>query len=152
MPRMSPLGVSPEQVSELREASDAQLVDVRESYEWDAGRIAGARHIELAQVAAEAPSIDRERPVVFYCRVGSRSTMAADAFRRAGYDAYSLDGGRTYRTITPATANDGSFKWRVPFLQSRRVRVRVQSTVVSQLQAVSQSDFSIGIVWPFHGS
>ena len=93
MPRMAEMGVSPEQVAALREESDAQLVDVREPYEWDAGRIAGARHIQLGQVAAEAPSIDRERPVVFYCRVGSRSAMAADAFRRAGYDAYSLDGG-----------------------------------------------------------
>ena len=72
---------------------DAQLVDVREDYEWDAGRIEGARHIPLGEVAAAAQSIDRERPVVFYCRVGSRSTMAAQAFRQAGYDAYSMDGG-----------------------------------------------------------
>ena len=69
------------------------MIDVREDYEWEAGRIAGARHVELQRVAAEAETIDRERPVVFYCRVGSRSTMAAQAFRRAGYDAYSLDGG-----------------------------------------------------------
>jgi rhodanese-related sulfurtransferase len=72
---------------------DAQLIDVREDYEWDAGRIEGARHIALGEVAAQAESIDRDRPVVFYCRVGSRSTMAAQAFRRAGYDAYSMDGG-----------------------------------------------------------
>ena len=72
---------------------DAQLIDVREDYEWDAGRIDGARHIVLGEVAAQAETIDRDRPVVFYCRVGSRSTMAAQAFRRAGYDAYSMDGG-----------------------------------------------------------
>jgi rhodanese-related sulfurtransferase len=80
--------------AELREkGEDVQLVDVREDYEWEAGRLPGARHIELGQVAAQAASIDREKPVVFYCRVGSRSAMAADAFRKAGYDAYSLDGG-----------------------------------------------------------
>jgi rhodanese-related sulfurtransferase len=84
------LDVTPEQVEGMR---DAQLVDVREDYEWDAGRIEGARHIALADVAAQAGSIDRERPVVFYCRVGSRSTMAAAAFRRAGFDAHSMDGG-----------------------------------------------------------
>ena len=72
---------------------DAQLIDVREDYEWDAGRLDGARHIVLGEVAAQAETIDRDRPVVFYCRVGSRSTMAAQAFRRAGYDAYSMDGG-----------------------------------------------------------
>jgi hydroxyacylglutathione hydrolase/adenylyltransferase/sulfurtransferase len=85
--------VTPEWVRERLAAGDIQLIDVRESYEWDAGRLAGARHIELQDVAAEAASIDREQPVVFYCKVGSRSAMAANAFRQAGYDAYSMDGG-----------------------------------------------------------
>jgi rhodanese-related sulfurtransferase len=85
--------VSPEWVRERLEAGEIQLIDVREPYEWEAGRLAGARHIELTQVAAEAATVDRETPVVFYCRVGARSSMAASAFRRAGYDAYSMDGG-----------------------------------------------------------
>src|SRR5215212_4693182 len=79
----------------LIDAGEVQLVDVRETYEWDAGRIGGARHIELERVASQAGTIDRERPVVFYCRIGARSGMAANAFRRAGYDAYSMDGGIT---------------------------------------------------------
>ena len=85
--------VTPERVAERHRASEIQLVDVRETYEWEAGRIAGARHVELERVASQAGTIDRERPVVFYCAVGSRSGMAADAFRRAGYDAYSMAGG-----------------------------------------------------------
>jgi len=85
--------VTPERVAERHDAGEIQLVDVREPYEWEAGRIAGARHIELERVASQAGTIDRERPVVFYCRLGARSGMAANAFRRAGYDAYSLDGG-----------------------------------------------------------
>jgi rhodanese-related sulfurtransferase len=85
--------VSPAWVRERLEAGEIQLIDVREPYEWEAGHLAGARHIELQAVAAEAASIDREQPVVFYCKVGSRSGMAANAFRRAGYDAYSMDGG-----------------------------------------------------------
>ena len=84
---------TPDWVREQHEAGGIQLIDVREGYEWDAGHIAGARHVELQDVAAEAATIDREQPVVFYCRVGSRSTMAAAAFRRAGFDAYSMDGG-----------------------------------------------------------
>ena len=87
------IDVSPERVAELHREGGVQLIDVREDYEWDAGRIAGARHVELGRVAAEAASIDRERPVVFYCRVGSRSGMAAQAFRGAGYEAYSMVGG-----------------------------------------------------------
>lgn len=89
----SNLDVEPEEVAERHRAGAIQLVDVREPYEWEAGRIAGARHIELGLVAEQAPTIDRDRPVVFYCRVGGRSTMAAGAFRRAGYDAWSMAGG-----------------------------------------------------------
>jgi rhodanese-related sulfurtransferase len=82
--------VDPRHVADMR---DAQLVDVREPYEWDAGRIAGARHIEMARLAEAARGLERDRPIVFYCRVGGRSAMAALAFRRAGYDAYSMAGG-----------------------------------------------------------
>lgn len=87
------MDVAPEEVAELQRRGAAQLVDVREDYEWDAGRIPGARHVGLSELSAHAGSISRDTPVVFICRVGGRSTMAAQAFRRAGYDAYSLDGG-----------------------------------------------------------
>ncbi|HEY2603154.1 MAG TPA: rhodanese-like domain-containing protein [Thermoleophilaceae bacterium] len=85
--------LSPETVAELLSRGDADLVDVREPYEHAAGRIAGARHVELGALAAVADSIERERPVVFYCRVGARSAMATQAFAAAGYDAYNLAGG-----------------------------------------------------------
>jgi rhodanese-related sulfurtransferase len=93
MTAFSDVDVEPEQLAAALRDGDVQLVDVREDGEWDAGRIAGARHVALGQVAAEAESLDRERPLVFYCRVGSRSSMAADAFARAGFDAHSLAGG-----------------------------------------------------------
>jgi rhodanese-related sulfurtransferase len=89
------IDVDAERAKDLIERGDVQLVDVREPHEWDAGRIAGARHVELERLASEADSLDRERPVLFYCRLGARSGMAAQAFRRAGYDAYSMDGGIT---------------------------------------------------------
>ena len=85
--------MAPEWVRERHDAGEIQLIDVREDYEWESGRVEGARHIELQQIAAQADTIDRQKPVVFYCRVGSRSAMAAAAFRQAGYEAYSMDGG-----------------------------------------------------------
>lgn len=85
--------LSPQDAAQLLARGEAQLVDVREPYEHDAGRIAGARHVELGELAAEAETIDRERPVVFYCRVGARSAMAAQAFAASGWDAYNLSGG-----------------------------------------------------------
>jgi rhodanese-related sulfurtransferase len=78
----------------LIEQDDAvQVIDVREPYEREAGHIEGTRHIELVQLTSAADSVDRERPVVFYCRVGARSEMAAQAFRASGFEAYSLSGG-----------------------------------------------------------
>ena len=71
----------------------ATVVDVREDYEREAGHVAGTRHVELQALAAHAETIDRERPVIFMCRVGSRSLLAAQAFRGAGLDAWSMAGG-----------------------------------------------------------
>jgi len=85
--------VTPEQTAAALADDGAQVVDVREQYEWDEGRIEGVLHIEMQRLASAADKIDRERPVIFHCRLGARSAMAAQAFRRAGYDAYSMAGG-----------------------------------------------------------
>jgi rhodanese-related sulfurtransferase len=88
------LEMTPERLAALlADGTSLQLIDVREPREREAGHIAGSRHIELMQLASEAGSIDRDAPVVFYCRVGSRSLMAAQALRGAGYEAYSMSGG-----------------------------------------------------------
>jgi rhodanese-related sulfurtransferase len=84
---------TPAQVAVLLRAGAIQLIDVREPEEYQAGRIAGARLIELSRLADRAQTIDPDRPVVFYCRSGSRSAMATDAFVRAGFKAYNLAGG-----------------------------------------------------------
>jgi hydroxyacylglutathione hydrolase/adenylyltransferase/sulfurtransferase len=84
---------TPRQVAELLHDHEIQLIDVRQPEEYGAGRIAGARLIELGELAAQVDSIDRSRPVVFYCRTGARSEMATTAFRQAGFDAHNLTGG-----------------------------------------------------------
>jgi rhodanese-related sulfurtransferase len=85
--------LAPERVAELLAQGAADLVDVREPYEYEAGHIAGARHIPLERLADEAQTLPQDRPLVFQCRVGARSAMAAQAFRAAGFDAYNLSGG-----------------------------------------------------------
>ena len=85
--------VAPDRVAELHSSGEIDLVDVREPYEHDAGRIGGARHIELARLSQEAGSLDRLRPVVFYCRSGARSAVATQAFRASGFQAFNMSGG-----------------------------------------------------------
>src|SRR5947209_15965061 len=87
----TPQNLAPERVAELLAAGEVVLVDVREPYERAAGYIEGSRHVELGELTEAA--VERTRPVVFVCRVGGRSAFATQAFARAGYDAYNLDGG-----------------------------------------------------------
>jgi rhodanese-related sulfurtransferase len=84
---------TPQQVADLIARGEVQLIDVRQPEEHEAGRIAGDRLVVLSDLAGEVGSIDRERPVVFYCRSGSRSAMATEAFRGAGFDAHNMLGG-----------------------------------------------------------
>jgi rhodanese-related sulfurtransferase len=78
----------------LEAAGDVQLVDVRTAEERDAGRIpSDTAHIPFEELLTRAGELDKERPIVFYCRVGERSAAAADAFAASGFDAVSLAGG-----------------------------------------------------------
>ena len=84
--------LSPARGAELI-AAGATLIDVRRPYEYEAGRIAGARNLEMNELSAAAQTIARDRPLILYCRSGDRSRMAAEAFRGAGYDAHNLADG-----------------------------------------------------------
>jgi len=84
---------TPRQVAELLARGQIQLIDVRQSYEHEAGRIEGDRLIALGELQSQVGTIERDRPVVFYCRTGSRSGMATEAFRQAGFDAHNMVGG-----------------------------------------------------------
>jgi rhodanese-related sulfurtransferase len=88
-----PVSLPPSRVAEMLEAGEVQVIDIRESAEWDHGRVPGARHFEIDEVSLNADSIDKAVPVVFQCRGGSRSEMVAAAFRESGWDAYNMDGG-----------------------------------------------------------
>lgn len=84
---------TPQQVAELLAGGGVQVIDVRTPHEHEAGHIAGTRLIELQELPAQAASIDRETPVILYCRSGGRSAMATEALLQAGYDAHNMTGG-----------------------------------------------------------
>jgi len=84
--------IDPKRAAELIEQG-APAIDVRDSDEYEAGHIDGARHVPFDRLTAESAGIEQNRPVVFYCRSGDRSATAADAFGESGFDAHSIDGG-----------------------------------------------------------
>ncbi|MBA2274651.1 MAG: rhodanese-like domain-containing protein [Actinobacteria bacterium] len=85
--------LTPAEAARRMADDDLLLIDVREDYEWNAGRVPGARHIPIENVASQAPSIPRDRPVAFICLGGVRSAMVTRAFRDAGYNAFNVTGG-----------------------------------------------------------
>jgi len=77
----------------LTDKQDFALIDVREPYEWQIGRIPGAQLIPLGNLRAAMASLDSTREVVVYCRSGVRSADAARWLRAAGFRALNLTGG-----------------------------------------------------------
>lgn len=87
------MDLNPAEVHRRMLEEELLLVDVREDYEWDAGRVPGSRHMELSTIAEAARTIPGDKPVAFICLMGARSAMVAHSFERAGYDAYNVAGG-----------------------------------------------------------
>ena len=74
---------------------DAQFLDVREFYEFDAGHIDGALHIPIRRLPDHFERLDRSRPVIVACQIGQRSDIAARFLRDKGFEAHNLEGGMT---------------------------------------------------------
>jgi len=93
-PAADGLEVTPADAQQALADGTAVLVDVRELYERQAGHADGSLHIPVTELSARATGeLDKDTTVVFACRVGGRSLMAAQALRAAGYDAWSMAGG-----------------------------------------------------------
>ncbi len=75
---------------------DALLLDVRETQEYEGGRLPNAVHIPLSQLESRAAELAKQvqRPVIAYCMTGVRSRGAGNALARAGFkEIYHLQGG-----------------------------------------------------------
>jgi rhodanese-related sulfurtransferase len=95
--RMSPAkDVGNLEATRLINSANAVLVDVRETKEFEGGRLPKAVHIPLSQLDSRGSELARYagRPIVAYCMSGNRSRMAGRALARLGFtDVYHLQGG-----------------------------------------------------------
>jgi rhodanese-related sulfurtransferase len=80
--------VDPERVP-----ADAVFLDVREPDEWQAGHIAGAVHIPLAELPARLDELSPDAELVVICRSGARSGRAVAWLNQNGFDVLNVDGG-----------------------------------------------------------
>ena len=84
------------ETTRLINSLNAVLVDLRETQEFEGGRLPKAVHIPLSQLATRSGELVKlkDRPVIAYCMTGNRSGLAAKALEKAGFrDIYQLRGG-----------------------------------------------------------
>lgn len=90
---------------------EVQVLDCRETYEWQAGRIEGSIHIPLNTIlAGETGELDPAKTTVVVCRSGNRSELATLMLRARGVDAYNLEHGleEWFEQGRPLTTPDGA--------------------------------------------
>ena len=81
----------------LDKGEEVQIIDVRETFEYDIARLPGTKLIPLGQVVARMNEIDPSRETVLHCKAGVRSAMAIAALKQAGFPGrlINLKGGIT---------------------------------------------------------
>jgi rhodanese-related sulfurtransferase len=95
--RFSPMkDVGTADATRLINREDALLLDVRETQEYEGGRLPNAVHIPLSQLGSRSGELGKHvhRPVIAYCMSGNRSRGAGNPLARAGFkQVYNLQGG-----------------------------------------------------------
>jgi sulfur-carrier protein adenylyltransferase/sulfurtransferase len=86
--------ITPRELAQrLAAHDDFTLIDVREPYEWQIGRIEGARLIPLGEIPDAMSTLDPAKEIVVYCRSGKRSADAVRQLTAAGFNATNVAGG-----------------------------------------------------------
>lgn len=63
-----------------------ELIDVRESFEWNLGTIEGSRLISLGDISEALNDLQRDQELIFICEQGVRSATAATLFSSQGFE------------------------------------------------------------------
>lgn len=70
------------------------ILDVRETFEYNAGHIAGVKLIPLGQLPSRVNEVPKDKPVIVTCRTGNRSGQAVQFLRDQGYtNVHNMAGG-----------------------------------------------------------
>ena len=78
------------------EINNAILVDVRTQDEYNSGYIESSLNIDYLSngFSENIEKLDKNIPIILYCRSGKRSSMSANKLSKLGFkEIYSLDGG-----------------------------------------------------------
>lgn len=90
--------LNPEKFEQKMQKDNVQLVDVRTPEEFASGHLPNAININIngADFEAETAKLDKDKPVLVYCKSGMRSAKASANLKVQGFKNISdLDGGIT---------------------------------------------------------
>ncbi|MES2201882.1 MAG: rhodanese-like domain-containing protein [candidate division FCPU426 bacterium] len=78
----------------MTKQKNLQLIDVRTHAEFASGYLAGAKNIPIQELSGHLSEIDKQKPVIVYCRSGHRSGLALKILHDHGIpQAKHLQGG-----------------------------------------------------------
>jgi len=63
----------------------AQLLDVRSGHEFNEDGVSGAINIPLPMLVKYVGLLERNKPIIVYCRSGNRSAKAVNMLKIAGF-------------------------------------------------------------------
>lgn len=82
------------EAKEMIDAGNVQVIDAREPWEHAEGHVPGSVRIQHMAVLVQADKLARDRPILFICKSGARSAVAAEFAASLGItDLYNVDGG-----------------------------------------------------------
>jgi hydroxyacylglutathione hydrolase len=84
LPLLATAELNPDAASDAI-AEGAQVLDVREPGEFEAGHVEGALHVPLGSLPQHLDELPRDRPLLAYCGIGERSATAASILERKGF-------------------------------------------------------------------
>jgi hydroxyacylglutathione hydrolase len=65
---------------------DVQVVDVRNTTEYNAGHVKGAEHLFVGTLSDNLDKISKDKQVVIHCQSGDRAAIAYSLLRKNGFD------------------------------------------------------------------
>lgn len=93
--------VTPAELARLLESGEElQIVDVRESYEFELGALPNAVNIPVGELRTRLGELDRDRPVILYDGDGHQGYVAARVLLQRGFgQVFALTGGFTVWSV-----------------------------------------------------
>ena len=83
-----------EEAKRMIDNEDVKVIDAREMHEHAEGHVPGSLRIQHMAVLANAEKLVTDKPILFICKSGQRSAVAAEFAASLGLeDLYNVEGG-----------------------------------------------------------